>query len=94
VRRDSTESIGNAADLLHPSTAAAKDNEGLDEPDFWDKMSQFSVRMRKDGRFFFQVIICFSILIMTLERFEATLFDRKTRYLIQSIIIILLDRHV
>jgi len=86
VRRDSTESIGNAADLLHPSTAAAKDNEGLDEPDFWDKMSQFSVRMRKDGRFFFQVISL--LLIMAL------LYILYKYNNIQSIIIVLLDIHV
>lgn len=56
VRRGSSDSIGNASDLLHPDSAAQKSGkDDLDEPDFWDKMSQFSVRMRKDGRYFFQV---------------------------------------
>ena len=53
VRRNSTDSIGNTDDLLHQNTAAKKDGE--DVPDFWDKISQFSVRMRKDARYFFQV---------------------------------------
>ena len=53
VRRNSTDSIGNTDDLLHPNSAANKDGE--DVPDFWDKISQFSVRMRKDARYFFQV---------------------------------------
>ena len=57
VRRNSSDSIGNTDDLLHPNSAAKKDGE--DVPDFWDKISQFSVRMRKDARYFFQVwIIC------------------------------------
>ena len=61
VRRNSTDSIGNTDDLLHPNSAANKDGE--DVPDFWDKISQFSVRMRKDARYFFQVWITWSGMI-------------------------------
>lgn len=57
MRRNSTDSIGNATDLLHPNSASGSKpgEDGVDEPDFWDKISQFSIRMRKDARFFFQV---------------------------------------
>ncbi|XP_067935642.1 transmembrane protein 117-like isoform X2 [Watersipora subatra] len=51
VRRNSAESIGHAKDLLDPSAAK---RDGEDEPDFWDKMSQYTFRMKHDWLYYFQ----------------------------------------
>lgn len=41
----------NSSSSKHKS---AHNNEDFDEPDFWDKISQYSIKMKKDFRFYFQ----------------------------------------
>ena len=53
-RRNSNSSIGQATDLL----AVPGPSQDQDEVDFWDKISQFSIRMKKDGRYYLQVRAC------------------------------------